>query len=155
VGADRMPGSGFMRAKVAQESLIRSGSVPYTIVRSTQFFEFLGAIAKSGADGNTVRLPPARIQPIAADDVAAALADVLAAKPLNGMVEIAGPESFPTDEIVQRYLSSIGDPRPVTADANALYFGVPVNNRTLTPGDNPRIGPTNFEHWLSHSLVHA
>ena len=136
-------------------TLIRSGNVPYTIVRSTQFFEFLGAVAKSGTDGGAVRLPPAHMQPIAADDVAAALADVVATKPLNGMVELAGPEPFPMDELVRRYLSTTGDSRPVIGDANALYFGVAVNDRTLTPGDNPRIGKTSFEHWLSHALVHV
>ena len=110
VGADRMPASGFMRAKVAQEALIRSATVPYTIMRATQFFEFLGAIAGSGTDGGTVRLPPARMQPIAADDVAAALADVTVGTPVNGMVEVAGPEALPMDELVRRSCAPIRTP---------------------------------------------
>jgi len=155
VGADRMPGSGFMRAKIAQETLIRSGNIPCTIVRSTQFFEFLGAIAKSGTSGTDIRLPTARFQPIAADDVAATLADLVATRPLNGMVELAGPEPYPMDDLVRRYLSATGDSHPVIGDPKALYFGVPVNDRTLTPGENPRLGTTTFEHWLSHALIHA
>jgi uncharacterized protein YbjT (DUF2867 family) len=153
VGADRIPGSGFMRAKIAQETLIRSGNVPYTIVRSTQFFEFLGAIAKAGTDGGAVRLPPARMQPIAADDVAAALADVVVTNPVNGMVELAGPEAFPIDEVVRRYLNATGDSRPVIGDDNALYYGAPVSDRTLMPSDNPRLGKTSFQHWLNSSVA--
>jgi uncharacterized protein YbjT (DUF2867 family) len=154
VGADRMPESGFMRAKVAQEALIRSGDVPYTIVRATQFFEFAGAIAGSGAtaDGGTVRLPHALMQPIAADDVAAALAEVATAPPVNGMVELAGPDAIPMDELVRRFLTKIADARAVIADDTATYFGTPVDDRTLTPGGaNPRLGPTHFDGWLSHS----
>jgi uncharacterized protein YbjT (DUF2867 family) len=153
VGADRMPDSGFMRAKVAQEALIRSGDVPYTIVRATQFFEFVGAIAGSGAtaDGGTVRLPHALMQPIAADDVAAALAEVATSPPANGMVELAGPDAIPMDEFVRRFLNATADARPVIADASAKYFGVPVDDRTLTPGDHPLLGSTHFDGWLSHS----
>ena len=155
VGADRMPDSGFMRAKVAQEALIRSGEVPYTIVRATQFFEFVGAIADSGktADGGgTVRLPHAMMQPVAADDVAAALAEVATAPPVNGMVELAGPDAIPMDELARRFLSTTGDARPVIADNTAKYFGTPVDDQTLTPsGGRPLLGPTHFDGWLSHS----
>jgi uncharacterized protein YbjT (DUF2867 family) len=149
VGADRMPTSGFMRAKIAQEALIRAGTVPYTIVRATQFFEFMGAIAGSGAAEGTVRLPHARMQPIAADDVAAALAEVVVRPPANGMVELAGPDALPMDEFVRRYLGATADPRKVVADADAGYFGVPVDDQTLRPGgNNPLLGPTHFEAWL-------
>ena len=154
VGADRMPASGFMRAKVAQENLIRAGAIPYTIVRATQFFEFVGAIAKSGAsDGDVgpVRLPPAMMQPIAADDVAAALAKVAVSNPANGTIEIAGPDALPMDELVRRFLHTTADARPVIADATAGYFGVPVDDRTLTPGDHPLLGPTHFDGWLAHA----
>ena len=148
VGADRIPDSGYMRAKVVQEALIRSAKVPYTIVRATQFFEFLGAIAGSSTDGGKVRLPPVRMQSIAADDVAAALADVTVGTPVNGIVELAGPESLPLDELVRRFLSATGDSRPVIADAHARYYGAQVNDSSLTPGDNARIGSTRFERWL-------
>jgi uncharacterized protein YbjT (DUF2867 family) len=119
VGADRRPDSGYMRAKVVQEGLIRSAKVPYTIVRATQFFEFLGAIAESSTDGGKVRLPPVRMQPIAADDVAAVLADVAVGTPVHGIVEVAGPESLPMDELVRRFLSATHDSRQVIADAHA------------------------------------
>jgi uncharacterized protein YbjT (DUF2867 family) len=149
VGADRLPDSGYMRAKVAQEALIRSAKVPYTIVRATQFFEFLGAIAGSSTDGGTVGLPPARMQPIPADDVAAALADVAVGTPVNGIVELAGPEPLPMDELVRRFLSATDDARPVIADARARYFGAALHDSSLVPGDNPRLGSTRFERWLS------
>ena len=149
VGADRLPDRGYMRAKVAQEALIRSATVPYTIVRATQFFEFLGGIAGASTDGGTVRLPPARMQPIAADDVAAALADVAVGTPVNGIVELAGPEPLPMDELVRRFLSATDDARPVIADARARYFGAALNDSSLVPGDNPRLGSTRFERWLS------
>jgi uncharacterized protein YbjT (DUF2867 family) len=148
VGADRIPDSGYMRAKVVQEALIRSAKVPYTIVRATQFLEFLGAIAGSSTDGGQVRLPPVRMQPIAADDVAAALAEVTVGTPVNGIVEVAGPEALPLDELVRRFLSATGDARPVIADAHARYFGAQVNDSSLTPGDKARLGSTRFEHWL-------
>ena len=148
VGADRIPDSGYMRAKVVQEALIRSAKVPYTIVRATQFFEFLGAIAESSTDSGKVRLPPVRMQPIAADDVAAALADVTVGTPVNGIVEVAGPESLPLDELVRRFLSATGDSRPVIADAHARYYGAQVNDSSLTPGDNAHIGSTRLERWL-------
>ena len=148
VGADRIPDSGYMRAKVVQEALIRSAKVPYTIVRATEFFEFLGAIAESSTDGGKVRLPPVQMQPIAADDVAATLADVTVGTPVNGTVELAGPESLPLDELVRRFLSATHDSRPVIADAHARYFGAQVNDSSLTPGDNARIGSIRFESWL-------
>jgi uncharacterized protein YbjT (DUF2867 family) len=151
VGADRLPESGYMRAKVAQEKLIKAAKIPYTIVRATQFFEFVGAIAQSATDGQIVRLPAAMMQPIVSDDVAAALADVALAKPLNGMVEIAGPEPIRMDELVRRFLSITRDARQVTTDPKASYYGTPVDDRSLTPGDNPRLGPTRFADWLSHA----
>jgi uncharacterized protein YbjT (DUF2867 family) len=152
VGADRLPDSGYMRAKVAQEALIRSATVPYTIVRATQFFEFLGAIAGSSPAGDMVRLPPARMQPIAADDVAAALADVAVGTPVNGMVEVAGPEPLPMDALVRRFLRAHQDTRQVVADVHARYFGTELNDHSLTPGDNPRLAPTRLEDWLSRAI---
>jgi uncharacterized protein YbjT (DUF2867 family) len=149
VGADRLPDSGYMRAKVAQERLIRSARIPYTIVRATQFFEFVGAIAGSGAEGGAVRLPPALMQPVAAADVSAALADVAVSEPVNGTVEVAGPEPIRMDELVRRFLAATQDGRQVTTDAQARYYGAVVDDRSLTPGDNPRLGPTRFEDWLS------
>jgi uncharacterized protein YbjT (DUF2867 family) len=153
VGTDRLLASGYFRAKMAQENLITSASISYTIVRATQFFEFVGAIAQSGADGQTVRLPPAMMQPIVSDDVAAVLADVAVSKPLNGIVEIAGPEPIPMDELARRYLSASGDSRPVIADSQATYYGTPVDDQSLTPGDSPRLGPTRFDDWLSRSVA--
>jgi uncharacterized protein YbjT (DUF2867 family) len=152
VGADRLPDSGYMRAKVAQETLIQSAKVPYTIVRATQFFEFLGAIAGSSTAGDAVRLPPARMQPIAADDVAAALAKVAVGTPVNGIVELAGPESLPMDELVRRFLRAHQDTRQVVADVHARYFGTELNDQSLTPGDNPRLAPTRLEDWLSLAI---
>jgi uncharacterized protein YbjT (DUF2867 family) len=152
VGADRLPDSGYMRAKVAQERLITSGEVPYTIVRATQFFEFLGGIAGPRADGDTVRLPTAPMQPMAADDVAAALAEVAVGAPVNGIVELAGPEALPIAEFVGRFLTPSGDPRTVVADPQARYFGAALDDRGLNPGGNPRIGPTRFKDWLSRSM---
>ena len=151
VGSDRLPDSGYLRAKMAQENLIKVSKIPYTIVRSTQFFEFLGGIAQSGTVGQTVRLSPALVQPIASDDVVAAMADVTVGAPINGTVEIAGPERVSLAEIVQRFLSANQDPRKVVADVHARYFGTELNDQSLTPGDNPRIGSTNFEAWLSQS----
>jgi uncharacterized protein YbjT (DUF2867 family) len=151
VGADRLPDSGYMRAKVAQEKLIESSRIPYTIVRATQFFEFVGAIAQSATDGTVVRLPSAMMQPIVSDDVAAGLADVALAKPLNRMVELAGPERIRMDELVRRFLSATRDERQVKTDAQAQYYGTPVNDRSLTPGENPRMGRTKFAEWLTHA----
>jgi len=151
VGTDRLLASGYFRAKMAQEELIKASKVPYTIVRATQFFEFVDGIAQSATDGQTVRLPPALIQPIVSDDVAAALADVVIGAPLNGMVELAGPERLPLDKLVGRFLSATQDPRQVVTDVHARYFGLELNDQSLTPGDNPRIGPTRFDDWLSRS----
>src|SRR2546429_1417914 len=144
VGADRLPASGYLRAKVAQENLIKASEVPFTIVRSTQFFEFVKGIAQSATQGQTIRLSPALMQPIAAEDVAAALTDVAVAEPVNGTIEIAGPEPIRMDEFVRQFLSATGDPRKVTTDVHALYFGTELNDQSLTPGGNARLGPTHF-----------
>jgi uncharacterized protein YbjT (DUF2867 family) len=149
VGTDRLLASGYFRAKMAQENLIKASRIPYTILRSTQFFEFVSSIAQSATDGQTVRLSPALVQPVVSDDVAAALADIAVEKPLNGTVELAGPEPIRLDELVRRFLSANGDARKVTTDVHALYFGTELNDQSLTPGDNPSIGPTRFEDWLS------
>jgi uncharacterized protein YbjT (DUF2867 family) len=153
VGADRLPASGYLRAKVAQENLIKASGIPFTIVRSTQFFEFAKGIVQSATEGQTVRLSPALFQPIAADDVAAALTGFALAEPLNGTVEIAGPEPIRMDEFARRFLSATRDPRKVTPDVHALYFGAELNDQSLIPGDNARLGPTRFEEWLSRSTA--
>ncbi len=149
VGTDRLQASGYFRAKMAQENLIKSSRIPYTIVRATQFFEFVGSIAQSATDGQTVRLPPALMQPIVSDDVAAALANIAVEQPLNGTVDLAGPEPIRMDELVRRFLSANRDARKVTTDVHAGYFGTAVNEQSLTPGNNPRLGPTRFDDWLS------
>ena len=154
VGADRIPDSGYMRAKIAQEKLIKAGGVSYTILRATQFFEFLGAIAGSGTD--TVRVSDAPMQPMAADDVAAALADVAEGTPANGIVEVAGPESLSIAAFVRKALAASGDTRSVVADPQARYYGAALDDLGLTPrGANPRIGPTRFEAWLDRSAALA
>jgi len=155
VGADRLPESGYLRAKVAQEKLIKASKIPYTILRSTQFFEFIGRIAESGADGDMIRLSPALVQPIASDDVAAALAELALGSPRNAIVEVAGVEARPLDEFARRVLAAAGDTRRVIADAHARYFGAELNDRSLTPGDNPLLGSTRFEDWLSHASSRA
>jgi len=151
VGTDRLLGSGYFRAKMAQEKLIKASSIPYTIVRATQFFEFVGGIAKSATEGQTVRLPPALMQPIAADDVAAVVADVALAKPLNGTFDLAGPEPIRQDGLVREFLNETGDARTVITDPKALYYGITVNDQSLTPGDHPRLGSTRFNDWLRRS----
>ena len=148
VGTDRTPDNGYFRAKVAQEKLIEASGIPYTIIRSTQFLEFLGGIADSCADGNTVRLSPGLFQPIAADDVATIVADVALAAPRNGIVEIAGPERAPFNEIIARYLKAIGDPRQVVKDPEARYFGGRVEERSLVPLGEARLGRIGFDEWL-------
>ena len=153
VGTERLLESGYFRAKMAQENLIKASRIPYTIVRATQFFEFVDSIAQSGTVGQTVRLSPALIQPISSDDVAAALADYTLGAPVNGTVEIAGPEALPLSELVARYLSATGDARQVIPDVLARYFGVELTDRSLTPGDNPRLGASHFDDWLSRSLA--
>src|SRR5262245_426536 len=152
VGTDRLLGSGYFRAKMAQEKLIKASQIPYTIVRATQFFEFVGGIAKNATEGATVRLPSALIQPIAADDVAAALTDVAVGKPMNGTLEIAGPEKIRQDELVRQFLSASGDERKVITDVNARYYGVDVNDQSLVPGTNPRLGVMRFSEWLSRNI---
>jgi uncharacterized protein YbjT (DUF2867 family) len=151
VGADRLPESGYLRAKVAQEEVVKAGPVPYTIVRATQFFEFIGRLADSNTDGDTVRVPPALVQPEAADDVASTLADVAVGAPLNDTVELAGPEAFPLDELARRVLEATGDPRRVIADVHSRYFGAELNDRSLSPGDDARIASTHFKDWLGQS----
>lgn len=153
VGADRLAGeSGYMRAKIAQEELVKAGPIPYTIVRATQFFEFIGRIAESSADGDTIRLSPALVQPEAADDVASTLADVAVGAPLNDTVELAGPEAFRLDELARLFLEASDDRRQVTADVHARYFGAELDDRSLTPGDDARIASTRFEDWLGQSV---
>ena len=149
VGTDRLLESGYFRAKMAQENLIKASKIPYTIVRATQFYEFVGAIAQFSTVGQTVRLSSALAQPIGSDDVAAAMADVAVGPPLNGTIEIAGPERIPLDQLVGRFLTATQDPREMVRDAHARYFGIAVNDQSLTPGNNARIGSTSFETWLS------
>src|SRR5436309_1078229 len=151
VGTDRLLASGYFRAKMAQENLIKASSIPYTIVRATQFFEFVGGIAQSATEGQTVRLPPVLMQPIVSDDVAAVMADAALAEPLNGTVDLAGPEQIRQDDLVRRFLKATGDARTVITDPKALYYGIAVNDQSLTPGDNPRLGPTRFADWLSRN----
>lgn len=148
VGTERMLKSGYFRAKMAQEKLIQASEIPYTIVRATQFFEFVSGIAAFSTVGHTVRLPPALAQPIASEDVANVLADIVLGAPVNGMVEVAGPEALPLDEIVRRFLSASNDRRQVITDAEASYFGLQLTNESLTPGDSPRLGKTRFDAWL-------
>jgi uncharacterized protein YbjT (DUF2867 family) len=151
VGTERLLDSGYFRGKMAQEKLIIASPVPYTIVRSTQFFEFLGGIAHSGTVDDVVHMSPADVQPISSDDIAAAVTDTALAKPINGMVEVAGPERVSLAALVQRYLTAVKDPRSLVADPDALYFGVKLNNQSLTPGSNSRLGTTRFEQWLAKS----
>jgi uncharacterized protein YbjT (DUF2867 family) len=148
VGTERLQDSGYFRAKLAQEGLIESSGIPYTIVRATQFFEFLGAIADSGAAEGGIRLPSASFQPIAADDVAANVVAAALGAPVNGIVEIAGPERQPMFQFVGRYLERTDDHRKVVGDAQALYFGARVDDRSLVPGDNPHIGSISLDAWL-------
>ena len=149
VGTERLLGSGYMRAKMAQEKLIKASQIPYTIVRATQFFEFAGGIAQNATEGASVRLPSALMQPIAADDVAAQLADVAVSEPKNDMLEIAGPEQIRQDELVRRFLSATGDARKVITDVHARYYGVELNDQSLVPGPNPRLGSIRFAEWLN------
>jgi len=151
VGTERLLSSGYFRAKLAQEELIKASSIPYTIVRATQFFEFVGGIAQSATEGQTVRLPGALFQPMASSDVAAFVAEVALEKPVNGMVEVAGPEPIGIDDAVRIYLQANHDTRTVTTDASAKYFGVAVDDKSLTPGNHPRLGPTHFEDWLKNA----
>ena len=154
VGCDRMPDNGYFRAKVAQEKLIETSGIPYTIIRSTPFLDSLGAIASS-ADGNIVRISPGLFQPIAADDVAAIVADVALATPRNEIVEIAGPERAPFNEFIARYLKAVGDPRKVVSDAEARYYGGRVEEHSLVPLGEARLGRIGFDEWLRRSRAAA
>lgn len=149
VGTDRLQGSDYFRAKMAQENLVRQSGIPYTIVRSTQFFEFIGAIARSGIKGEMIRMSPAFIQPVASADVVSAMADTIVGNPVNGIVEIAGPEKFRLDELVRKYLSVMKDEREVMTDIHMSYFGVELNEDSLIPGANPRMGTVRYEDWIS------
>ncbi|WP_342246622.1 SDR family oxidoreductase [Pseudomonas sp. OTU5201] len=153
VGSERLPECGYFRAKVAQENIIKASSIPYTILRATQFFEFVGGIAQAAVVGEEIRLSPALFQPIASDDVAAALADVSVAPPVNGTLEVAGPEAVPLDEMVRRFLRLTQDMRRVVPDVRARYFGALLDDRSLTPGKNARLGAIRFEDWLAESKV--
>jgi uncharacterized protein YbjT (DUF2867 family) len=149
VGTDQLSESGYFRAKIAQEKLIKESSISYSIVHATQFFEFLKGLADISTDGNKVRLPHVLFQPMAADDVAAGVAGIAVGPPINGTVEIAGPEQFHVDDLVRRRMAALKDPREVIADPNALYSGAKISERTLLPGNNARLGETRFEIWLS------
>ena len=154
VGTDRLLHNGYFRAKFAQEELIKASGIPYTIVRATQFFEFLDGIANSSMQDGEVRLSPAHVQPVASDDVAALVAKVATMAPANGTIELAGPERFSLDDLVRRYLQAKGDPRSVAADVHARYFGAELDDRSLTPGDNPHVGATPFDMWFRRSKAH-
>jgi uncharacterized protein YbjT (DUF2867 family) len=152
VGSDRLPDSGYLRAKLAQENLIKSSGIPYTILRSTQFFEFMGRVADSFSDGNMIRVPPALVQPIFSDDVVTTLADLVLSGPANDTIEVAGPEKIRFDDLIRRVLSNNFDARNVTTDARARYFGTELDDRSLVPESvAPRLGATRFENWLTRS----
>ena len=155
VGTERLLASGFFRAKMAQENLIKGSSIPYSIVRATQFFEFVKGIADFSTDGNKVRLPSALIQPMAADDVASAVGKIAMRPPVNGTVEVGGPERFRLDELARRYLVACKDPREVVADPHARYYGIEISETTLLPGDDAPLGETRFETWLTQSAAKA
>jgi uncharacterized protein YbjT (DUF2867 family) len=155
VGTERLLASGFFRAKMAQENLIKASSIPYTIIRATQFFEFVKGIADFSTEDNKVRLPTALIQPMAADDVASAVGRIATGAPVNSIVEIGGPEKFRLDELVRQSLAAHKDPREVVADPNARYYGVELSERTLLPGDGVRLGETRFADWSKHSALRA
>jgi uncharacterized protein YbjT (DUF2867 family) len=152
VGTQRVADSGYLRAKAAQENLIKASPIPYSIVQSTQFFEFIERIAKGAFDGDVYRLSPALVQPIASDDVVAALADVTLGAPLNATVEVAGPEAIPLDELAREVLSAREDPRPIVADAHARYFGAELNDQSLIPGPNARVSANRVGDWLQQSI---
>jgi uncharacterized protein YbjT (DUF2867 family)/quercetin dioxygenase-like cupin family protein len=153
VGTDRLLASGYFRAKMAQEKLIEASPIPYTIVRATQFMEFTGGIAQNATEGATVRVPSALMQPIAAEDVSAAVADVAVEAPMNDMIEIAGPEKIRQDELVRQFLATTGDSRKVVADVNARYYGLEVNDQSLVPGNNARLGSIRFADWLRRNAL--
>ena len=151
VGTERLQASGYFRAKLAQETLIKASPIPWTIVRATQFFEFVGAIAQASTSGDTVRTAPALFQPVHSSDVAEAVADAALAAPLNGTSEVAGPEAIALDGVLRQYLRAQGDTRTVIADEAAGYFGTPVDDHSLTPGENPRLGSIHFADWLART----
>jgi len=159
VGTDRLLGSGpgslsgYFRAKMAQENLIKASAIPFTIVHATQFFEFVKNIAQSATDGSTIRLSSVLMQPILSDDVAAAVAEVAIGEPMNGMIEVAGPDRIRQDKLVRQFLSATGDSRKVVTDVDAGYYGIEVNDQSLVPGANARLSKTHFKDWLSHSAV--
>lgn len=153
VGTDRLQDSGYFRAKLAQEKLIKASPIPYTILRVTQFFEFVGAIVQGSTDGDIVRVSNVQMQPIVSDDVAANVADVAVSTPLNGTIELAGPERIRMNDLAQQFMTAHGDSRKVVTDPGAGYFGTAVNDQSLTPGDHPRLGRTHFADWLRQSLV--
>jgi uncharacterized protein YbjT (DUF2867 family) len=155
VGTERMLESGFFRAKLAQENLIKASSIPYSIVRATQFFEFVSKVADYSTEGNQVRLPPALIQPMAADDVASAMARIATSSPVNGTVEIGGPEQFRLDELIRRALAVAKDPRTVASDPHGHYYGIAVSERALVPDDNAQLGEAHFDDWLKQSTTQA
>lgn len=152
VGTDRLLESGFFRAKLSQENLVKASAIPYTVVRATQFFEFAKSIADLSTQGNQVHLPSVLFQPMAADDVASALRGIAVSTPANGMVEIGGPEKFRLDELIRRDLAARHDPREVVADSHARYYGIAVSERSLVPNDDARLGATRFEDWLRVSV---
>ena len=153
VGTDRMLTSGYFRAKMAQENLIKASSIPHSIVRATQFFEFVKAIADFSTDGNRVRVPSALIQPMAADDVASAVARTATGSPVNGIVEVGGPEQFRLDDLIRQDLAALNDPREVVTDVHAPYYGIELSERTLVPGNSAGLGDTRFQTWLAQSGV--
>ena len=155
VGLERLPRNGYFRAKLAQESLIKASGIPYTILRSTQFFEFFSAIVESAFDGSAIRLSPALYQPIASDDVAATLGQLALGSPLNSTVEVAGPEAHPLDEMARYFLAARNDKRRVIADTHAPYFGAEIDDHSLTPSGKSRVGSIHFADWLTHSLPRA
>ena len=155
VGTERVSESGYFRAKIAQEKLIQESSIPYSIVHATQFFEFIKGIANAATDGNTVRLAPVLIQPMAAEDVASAVCGIALGSPVDGNVEIAGPEQFRLDELIRRSLDAENDPRQVIADPHARYFDAELNERTLIPGDGASLADTRFEDWLSRATAQS
>jgi uncharacterized protein YbjT (DUF2867 family) len=150
VGTERLQDSGYFRAKLAQEKLIKGSPIPYTLIRATQFFEFIRSIAQEGTKGDTVRVSHCLFQPLAAEDVATSVAEAALAPPLNGTAEIAGPDAFPIDELVRRVLAYDKDPRQVIGDPETPYSGVKLNDKSLVPGPNARLGPTRFDWWLTH-----
>jgi len=153
VGADRLPKSGYLRAKIAQEELIKKSGIPYSILRSTQFFEFADRIAKEATVGNEVHITPATFQPIASDEVVSALADIVLGKPLNTIVEVAGPVRMPMSEFIRYYLDATEDSRQLVPDEHALYFGTELKDESLVPGENPRLGKIKYEDWFSSQLI--